>query len=231
MPLGYPQKSPVFEYNPNLHSFLPNVMDSNASLINVIEDRREESTFNGAINLQELSQLVWASYGFSYFIDITDSSTNQVERHRTVPSSHCTYPLVLYVVTKSGIFRYFPHVIRLNPYSDSPLYSVNWQFPVISFLLPIRLGDYRDEIAESCSQKSIASSPMIIIPILPLSSLYKVPWPWYYEAGASAYNVMLESEILDLHASIVRPTDSSLINAIVRLPYDSLPLLVIPVGR
>jgi hypothetical protein len=206
------------------------VQNSNENLITVINERKEEDSFNGELNRQELSQLIWASYGFSYLIDITDSITNKVERHRTVPSSHCTYPLVLYVVTDSGIFRYFPHILHLNPYSDNPFYSTNWELPIISFLAPIRFGDYRDEIAQASSQQNISSAPLIIVSVLPLSSLYSYSWPWYYEAGASAYNIMLESTILDLHAGIVKPIDISLIKSILRLKFDSLPLLVIPVG-
>jgi hypothetical protein len=56
-------------------------------------------------------------------------------------------------------------------------------------------------------------------------------WAWYYEAGASAYNVMLESTILDLHSEIVIPNDLASIKSILRLNNDSLPLIIVPVGR
>lgn len=231
MPLGYPQKSPIFEYNPNLITLFPRIPDSDKNLTNVIENRIEKHSFEGDINRQELCQLLWASYGFSYLIDVTNSATNEVERHRTLPSSHCTYPLVIYAVTSFGIFRYFPHILHLNPYSDNPYYSSNYDLPVISFLLPIRLGDYRDEIAKASSQRDIASAPLILVSVLPLSSLYSVSWPWYYEAGASAYNVMLESTLLNLHTGIFKPTDLSLIKSVLRLIDDSLPLIIVPVGR
>ena len=230
MPLGYPQKPPVFDYNPYLISPLPKVRDSDMNLKNVIEERILKESFNGEINRQQLSQLLWASYGFSYYIDVTNSNTNEVERHRTVPSSSCVYPLEIYAVTSSGIFRYFPHILHLNPYSDNPYYSNNWAFPVISFLLPVRLGDHRDEIAQASSQPDIASAPLILVSVLPLISLYSVSWPWYYEAGASAYNVMLESTLQDLHASIVTPTDINTIKSTLRLIDDSLPLIIVPVG-
>lgn len=231
MPLGYPSKTPVFEYKPKLLSLLPRLQDSTVNLKTVIEERREENSFNGKIIRQELSQLLWASYGFSYLIDKTESSTNEVQRHRTVPSAGCVYPLLMYAVTNFGIFRYIPHILHLNPYSDNPYYSTNWEFPVISFLLPIRLGDYRDEIAQASLQPDIASAPLIIISILPSPSLYPVQWYWYYEAGASAYNVMLEATILDLHAGMVKPDDFSSVKSILRLKEDSLPLIFIPVGK
>jgi len=231
MPLGYPQKPPVFEYNPKLISLLPRLQDSNVNLITVIEERSEKNFFDGEIIRQDLSQLLWASYGFSYLIDITESSTNEVQRHRSVPSAGCVYPLVMYAVTDSGIYRYFPHILNLNPYSDSSYFSTNWKFPVVSFLLPIRLGDFRDEIAQASFQPDIASAPLIIISVLSFPSLYPVTWYWYLEAGASAYNVMLEATTLDLHAGIVKTADLSSVKSILRLNEDSLPLIIVPVGE
>jgi hypothetical protein len=121
----------------------------------------------------------------------------------------------------------------LNPYSDNPYFSTDWEFPVVSFILPIRFGDFRDEISQASSNEDIESAPLILIPVLPRSSLYdnKYKWAWYYEAGASAYNVMLESTILDLHSDIIIPNDLAAIKSILRINDDSLPLIIVPVGR
>ena len=125
MPLGYPLKDPEFEYNPNIISLLPRVQDSSLNLKTVIETRRMDSSFAGTIEKQDLSQLLWASYGFSYYLDTTETTTNEVERHRTVPSASCVYPLVFFAVTTDGIYRYVPHILHLNPYSDNPFFSTN----------------------------------------------------------------------------------------------------------
>jgi len=231
MPLGYPQVEPVLEYDPNLITFLPRVQDSELNLTTVIEERRMDDSFTGEIDRQDLSQLLWASYGFSYFLDMTNSATNEVERHRTVPSASCVYPLVHFAVTDTGIFRYVPHILHLNPYSDNPFYSTNWKFPVISFMIPVRRGDYREEIAQASSQPNIASSPLIIVSTLQFSSSSNIQWYWYLEAGASAYNVMLESTLLNLHAGMVKPTDIASLNSILRLNVGYLPLLIVPVGE
>ena len=231
MPLGYPQTPPVLEYDPNLLSFLPKIQDSYQTLTAVIDDRREDASFSGEITREELSQLVWASYGFSYLLDKTGLQTNEVERHRTVPSAACLYPLAMYVITESGIFKYIPHILHLNPYSDNPFYSTNWELPVVSFLLPIRVGDHRDEIAHASSRPEIESAPVIIISVLPLSSTYPVTWYWYFEAGASAYNVMLESTLWDLHAGLVKPTDYTSLRTILRVSNDALPLMIVPIGQ
>jgi len=231
MPLGYPQKTQVFEYRPNLISLLPRIQDSNRNLKAVIEDRKEEKSFIGEITRQDLSQLLWASYGFSYLLDKTESATNEVERHRTVPSAACLYPLTMYAITESAIFRYFPHILHLNPYHNDPYYSTNWKFPVVTFLLPIRSGDYREEIAQASSQPNISSAPLILVSVLPFSSSYPVTWYWYFESGASAYNTMLESTILNLHAGIVKPIDISSVKSILRLSNDTIPLIIIPIGQ
>jgi nitroreductase len=233
MPLGFPFKKPVFEYWPNLISFLPKIQNSSENLIDVINKRVKDPSYDGDLDRQEVSQILWSSYGFSYLIDVTNSMSNEVERHRTVPSSSCSYPLVIYAITSKAIFRYFPHILHLNPYSDNPYFSTDWEFPVVSFILPIRFGDFRDEISQASSNEDIESAPLILIPVLPRSSLYdnKYKWAWYYEAGASAYNVMLESTILDLHSDIIIPNDLAAIKSILRINDDSLPLIIVPVGR
>ena len=97
--------------------------------------------------------------------------------------------------------------------------------------MPVRVGDHREEIAQASSQPDIASAPLIIVSTLQFSLSSDVQWYWYFEAGASAYNVMLESTLLNLHAGIVKPTDSSSIDSILRLQNGSLPLLIVPVGE
>jgi len=230
MPIGYPDEPPILEYYPNLISTFPRLQNSTVNITTVIKNRIEEESYTGDVSKQELSQLIWASYGYSYFIDITHSSTNHVERHRTVPSAVSVYPLDMYIITESAIFRYVPHILNLNPYSPNPLYNPNWKFPIISFLFPIRLGDYRAEIAQASSQPGIDSAPLIIIPVLSTTTLYS-QWYWYFEAGASSHNVMLEATLLDLHAGIEKPDDLTLIQSTLRLRRNSLPIIIIPVGE
>jgi len=54
---------------------------------------------------------------------------------------------------------------------------------------------------------------------------------WYFEAGASAHNVLLEATAWNLSATIVLPVDTLSLQSILGLNEDSLPLFLIPVGR
>lgn len=99
MPLSYPtQPYPAASPNYNLMTGnLPIVRNSTSSfedaLMNILF-AQEWST--EPLSLQDLSQLLWAAYGYS--------STN----HRTTPSAYGIYPLVIYVSNATGVYRYLP---------------------------------------------------------------------------------------------------------------------------
>ena len=76
----------------------------------------------------------------------------------------------------------------------------------------------------------------IIIPVLNLESAKELSIEsairfWFYEAGASAHNVMLESTALDLSSRIIFPIDAVLINSILELNENYIPSLLIAVGK
>ena len=54
---------------------------------------------------------------------------------------------------------------------------------------------------------------------------------WFYEAGAAAHNVMLESTVLDLSSRIIYPIDPDLVNTILDLNENYIPSLLIAVGK
>jgi nitroreductase len=99
MPIGqgtyaYSSASPDFS---RMTGNLPTVQISNSSFADVLNNLKYvQSWQNAALSQQELSQLLWAGYGYSS------------SGHRTVPSAGGIYPLVLYVSNALGTYRYSP---------------------------------------------------------------------------------------------------------------------------
>ena len=221
MPIGHPKCSYNFTYKPLFLSNLPAIKNSSMGLSDAICNRNEGCEWKGELTEQEISQILWTSYGFSYYVDNCLSEKNKIVRHRTVPSAHAYYPLKIYVVTQDGVYRYIAGLYRYYM----------WNLPVLHSLIKIQKGDYRQEIADASSMPSIASAPCIIISVLEKMAPKKWMWMWYYEAGASAYNVLLEATAWNLSANIVLPTDSNTIRSVLRLNQNFLPLFIVPVGK
>lgn len=99
MPLGYPTSqypSAAPKYS-IMNGNLPQVQNSELSF----EDSVRNIAFGQEwsrepLPLQELSQLLWAAYGYS--------NTN----HRTTPSAYGIYPLIVYVSNATGVYQYLP---------------------------------------------------------------------------------------------------------------------------
>ena len=233
MPLGHPKYCYNFVNKPWWLSYLPRIQYSDVSLSTAIQEREESSFWNGELTKQEQTQLIWASYGYSYFLDDSNNTIGRLDRHRTVPSAHGYYPLQMYVATESGIYLYFPNFYN-------PVYGLLrgiWNLPVVTFLIKIKNGDYRKDIAQASSNPSIDSAPIIIISVLDVEKTIR--WDdlsgmlhiWYYEAGASAQNILLEATAWDLSGGIEFPSDVATIRSLFKLNDDFVPLLIVPVGR
>ena len=54
---------------------------------------------------------------------------------------------------------------------------------------------------------------------------------WYYEAGASAQNILLEAAAWNLSGSIEFPNDAAAIRSLFKLNDNFVPFLIVPVGR
>ena len=238
MPLGHPVRPYNFVDKPMWISLLPRIRESSMSLTTVLEKRNETTSFEGELTRQELSQLLWSSYGFSNYIDNSEQEPINLKRHRTVPSAHGYYPLVIYAVTKDGVYNYYPNVLTniLTKFSGASGHVDFFGLPIVTFMMKIKNGDMREEIAQALSEPGIASAPLFIVPVLDLEMAKELSgeycWRfWYYEAGASAHNVLLEATAWDLSANIVFPTDIDSIRSILGLNDDFVPMLVVPVGR
>lgn len=227
MPLGHLVVNYNFIYRPLLFSFLPRVCFSDTALTTALEERVEVTSWDSdSISRKDLSHLIWASYGYSYYIDKSES--NPVKRHHTVPSAHGYYPFRIYLATRFGVFRYIYGLIPIDPYG----------LPVFSFLLPVRLGDKRSEIAQA-TDSFASDAPLNIIVVLDIAmtnqwddlSHESLRWIWYYEAGAAAHNVLLQATSLELNGNVLTIGDKGSICSLLSLDSkDFDPMFVVPVG-
>ena len=236
--LGHPSYDYDFTERPLWLSLLPRIQDSSMSLTTAITERHEATSWQNDLTRQELSQILWAAYGYSNYLDNSEPELNpfNITRHRTVPSGCGIYSLRMYVVTKSGISRYYPNI------ADTIWGKVNgWKsWPQITFLMKTVIGDKRAEIAQA-SESYVESAPLLIISVLDYDQIEKLPWdlhdyfiPWtmYYEAGAAAHNVFLEATSWDLSSNITPVTDKDAICNLLGLDTERFePMFVMPVGK
>jgi nitroreductase len=228
MPLGHP----IYDYNfvnrPMLISLLPRIKISDMGLTTALETRDQVTSWDAdSISRQDLSHLIWVSYGYSYYID-ESGSANVIKRHHTLPSAHGYYPFRIYSMTKSGISRY-----------NYGLYNIDkWGLPVFSFLFPIAFGDNRVSLAEA-SEDFLSEAPLSIIIVLDIENTNKwddlsadnVRWIWYYEAGASAHNVLLQATSRGLAGNIVHVQDKDAVCSLLNLDNEKFdPMFIVPVG-
>jgi SagB-type dehydrogenase family enzyme len=98
MPIGIPlsQYSPSTPDYTRMTGNLPLVQNSERSFKDALNNiDYVQAWSNQGLSLQELSQLLWAAYGYS--------STG----HRTTPSAESWYPLIVYLSNETGTYRYF----------------------------------------------------------------------------------------------------------------------------
>ncbi|VVB62317.1 Nitroreductase family protein [uncultured archaeon] len=212
MPLGHPATPYNFTYSPLPVVNLPMVRNSTFSLADAINHRRIVTMWDTTpLSLVEQSQLIWSSYGVSYYIDNVNH-----KRHSTLPSAIDIYPFKIFAANQSGVYQYTPSTHSLTPMVQ---------------------GDVREAIKNSLTVNNITvtSAPWIIIPCLD-TNLGKSTYErfWYYEVGAIIHNVFLEAAALNLSANVL--TDISDANSLrsalsISSKTNLVPWAVIPVGR
>jgi SagB-type dehydrogenase family enzyme len=221
MPLGHPA-SPYPMASPNygfMIGNLPAVQYSDLSFEEALKNMLFSQAWDAEkLSLQELSQLLWAAYGYT-------NVTYKTAYHRTTPSAHGIYPLIVFVSNATGVYQYLPENHSVTE---------------------ILHGDRRVDIANACSgQMWAADAPSIFLIVYNssydngnsgdggtlLHEFIEV------DAGAVIQQVFLEASALNLGANIVSQgleewngTGAEELRNILGLPSDIIPLYMVPVG-
>jgi SagB-type dehydrogenase family enzyme len=174
MPLGYPLP-PYTDYQNLVPTSrpsspeLPEIQDSAISLEYALDSVFSSHEWSeNPVTKQELSQVLWASYGYSYY---EDTAASPPKRHRTVPSAHAYYPMRIYAADSSGVYQYLPEQHTLTT---------------------IVAEDRRLIIAQASGNAWASSAPLIIALAWDDSQILTVDTT-YIEVGLIAQNIYLES--------------------------------------
>ena len=171
-----------------------------------------------AISMDDLTQLLWAANG-NVPADAISSATTKV-----FPSAGGIYPLEIFAVTgaesvtglPAGVFQYKPEtnsILMINP------------------------GDHRSLLGRAAlGQMWISSAPVIIVVganFNRMTARYGNRGLNYVfmESGASTQNIYLQAEALGLKVGSVGAFQDSQVTAVLKLPADVNPLMLIPVGK
>ncbi|RLB05352.1 MAG: nitroreductase [Deltaproteobacteria bacterium] len=166
------------------------------------------------LTMDELSQLLWATYGIS----------DPRQGKRTAPSAGALFPLELYIAVgeggveglHSGIYHYLHarHALEI-----------------------VAKGDRRKEVAQaSLWQMWMAEAPLMVI----ITAEYRRTTGKYrergiryvhMEVGHAGENLLLQSVALELGAGIVGAFYDDKVAAVLEIPPHHEPLLIIPVGH
>jgi SagB-type dehydrogenase family enzyme len=192
---------------------LPGPVDeSGTSIEEALAERRSVRNFSeGALNIQELGQLLWASQGIT-----------EPRGYRTAPSAGALYPLEVYAVVRNvdglapGVYRYVPEGHEVHRIIDS---------------------DVSPELTSAAlSQPAVGDAPVnIVICAVPDRTTVKYGDRGiryvHMEAGHAAQNIYLQAVSLDLGTVSIGAFEDTEVHRILNLSPDEVPLYIMPVGR
>jgi SagB-type dehydrogenase family enzyme len=164
------------------------------------------------VNLEELSQLLWAAQG------ITDNR----RQFRTAPSAGALYPLEVYAAcyhveeVPPGVYRYDPAEHQLIPHIQ---------------------GSVKEALFRASGNQSAleACSAVIVISAIYSRTTRKygdrgIRYVWM-EAGHAAQNICLQGTALNLGTVVIGAFSDVNVHDTVKLREDENPLYLIPLGK
>jgi nitroreductase len=133
---------------------------------------------NESIDTHSLSQILWAAYGYSL----------RGTRHRTVPSAHGAYPLLLLLAKSDGVYEFHPKSHSLDK---------------------IHQEDFRIQIGSYCfgPHMSSANNAPILLLIFAHRDQLKERNFRYADSGCAAQNIFLEAAIHQIGTNFVECDD------------------------
>lgn len=167
---------------------------SNRTIEDIIEQRRTRRDFNGKlITINELSKLLYFSYGISGQVSIPKDATI-TQFLRTAPSAGALYPLEIYV----------------NIFACKKLKNGLYHYNVLDHTLEqLKIGDFKWVIAESCMVDTMLdkANVMILITGIFKRTVFKYHERGYrfvlMESGHVAQNVSLVCEAMGLGSTLI----------------------------
>ena len=196
-------------------------LDGFVSVEKVLHDRRSRRNFQDKeISLENLSQILWASYGItlpnSYYPFLRGG-------FRTAPSAGGLYPLEIYVAVGKvhgltpGLYKYVPDGHKL--------------FNIIN-------GDVRSELCiAALEQPMVKEAPVSIV----YTAIFSRTTEKYgqrgreryvcIDLGHSAENVYLQVEALGLGTCASAAFIDDKMSTVMQLPKEEEPLYIIPIGH
>ncbi len=191
----------------------------NVSVEAALRSIRSARNFTKApLNLEEISQLLWAANG-RLPTDAVSGATVKV-----TPSAGGLYPLEIFLLTGEDTVKGLPAGIYMYK-------------PETNSLVVVETGDKRNLLAYAClSQMWLARAPATIVIAGAFSrttSRYAQRGIQYVfiEAGNSNQNIYLQAASMKLGVGTVGAFNDAQVSAVLKLPNDMKPLLVVPVGK
>lgn len=186
---------------------------SETSIEEALFERRSVREYRGeALNLEEISQLLWAAQGI----------TAPERGGRTAPSAGALYPLELYLVAKeaqglaAGVYHYLPEGHKLERRLE---------------------GDLNLELARAAlGQTAVEEAPVTLV----FTAVFERTTQKYgqrgrnyvyLEAGHAAQNVYLQVQSLDLGTVVIGAFDDEAVKKCLALSQEEIPLYIMPIGR
>ncbi len=179
--------------------------------------KKSYRSFSGKpITFAEVGQMLWAAGG-----NVPDSVTGATQK--VIPSAGGLYPLEFYLLVGKDLISEIPAgIYRFNPGGNS--------------LQLLSAGDSRNLLAHAAFQPWIGQAPAIIV-IGAEFQRTTVRYAnrgvnyVYMEAGNSNQNLYLQAESLGLRIGTVGAFNDAQVSAVLKLPQNITPLLIIPFGR